>query len=139
MDCIFCHGIKKEQILATTDNFFIIYDINPIQIGHLLIISKKHYDNIKNVPFAILTELIMLEQYLSQVIENNFDVLGVSIIMNNGRVMDENTHFHAHIIPRYTKDTFWDNQHVIQHNLSLKKLSQLLSTKISSFPFKIDL
>ena len=81
----------------------------------------------------------MLEQYLSQIIENNFDVLGVSIIMNNGRVMDEGTHFHVHIIPRYAKDAFWDNQNIIQHNLSLKKLSQLLSTKISSLSLKIDL
>ncbi len=139
MECVFCHGIKKEQILATTDNFFIVYDINPIQTGHLLIISKKHYQNIQNVPSTILTELIMLEQYLSQIIENNFDVLGVSIIMNNGRVMDEGTHFHVHIIPRYAKDAFWDNQNIIQHNLSLKKLSQLLSTKISSLSLKIDL
>ncbi len=129
MKCIFCHGIKEEQILTTTKNFIVIYDINPIQIGHLLIISKEHYKNIQDVPPAILTELIMLEQQLTQIIENNFDVLGVSIISNNGRVMDEGTHFHVHIIPRYANDAFWDNQNIIQHDLSTEKLSHYLSTK----------
>lgn len=130
MKCIFCNDINKQQILAATENFIVVYDINPIQTGHLLIISKSHYENIRNVPSTILIELIKLEQKLVEIIENNFNVLGISIIMNNGDVMDEGTHFHVHMIPRYKKDAFWDNQNVIQHDISLKKLSQLLSVKI---------
>ncbi|MDH5042634.1 HIT family protein, partial [Enterococcus faecalis] len=37
--CIFCHGISNEDVLIQTDNFFVVFDIDPIQEGHLLIIS----------------------------------------------------------------------------------------------------
>ena len=43
MKCIFCECIEDSQILAETDHFFMVYDINPIQKGHLLIISCLLY------------------------------------------------------------------------------------------------
>ncbi|APZ49972.1 hypothetical protein BW721_10235 [Jeotgalibaca sp. PTS2502] len=40
MKCIFCNEIKEEQILLETASFKVIFDSDPIQLGHLLIISK---------------------------------------------------------------------------------------------------
>lgn len=36
----------------------------------------------------------------------------VSIIINNGSVMDKGVHFHVHVIPRYLEDGFWDQHEV---------------------------
>lgn len=41
--------------------------------------------------------------------------------------MDEGTHFHFHLIPRYIDDNFWDNQIVKEHKLSLQELKLQLN------------
>ena len=127
MKCIFCNEIKEEQILLETASFEVIFDIDPIQLGHLLIISKSHTESIIDLTSETLLELIILEKKIVEVLENNFDILGVSIIQNNGKVMDDGTHFHVHVVPRYTEDKFWDNQTVAKRNIYINQLKQILS------------
>ena len=127
MKCIFCNEIKEEQILLETASFEVIFDIDPIRLGHLLIISKSHTESIIDLTSETLLELIILEKKIVEVLENNFDILGVSIIQNNGKVMDDGTHFHVHVVPRYTEDKFWDNQTVVRRNIDINHLKQVLS------------
>ena len=127
MKCIFCNEIKEEQILLETASFKDIFDSDPIQLGHLLIISKSHADSIIDFTSETLLELIILEKKIVEALENNFNILGVSIIQNNGKVMDEGTHFHVHVVPRYTEDKFWDNQTVVRRNIDINHLKQVLS------------
>jgi len=127
MKCIFCNEIKEEQILLETASFEVIFDVDPIQLGHLLIISKAHTESIIDLTSETLLELIVLEKKIVKVLENNFDILGVSIIQNNGKVMDDGTHFHVHIVPRYIEDKFWDNQTVVRRNIDINHLKQVLS------------
>jgi len=125
--CIFCKEIKTENILANSEHFFAVLDIDPIQQGHILIISKKHYLNMRQIPPNELTDLILFEKKIVTLLEDDFKVLGVSIIQNNGKVMDYGTHFHVHIVPRYSKDMFWNNQNVNQHSMNLVILKDKLS------------
>ncbi len=127
MKCIFCNEIKEEQILLETASFKVIFDSDPIQLGHLLIISKSHADSIIDFTSETLLELIILEKKIVEALENNFNILGVSIIQNNGKVMDDGTHFHVHVVPRYTEDKFWDNQTVAKRNIDINQLKQILS------------
>lgn len=127
MKCIFCNEIKEEQILLETTSFEVVFDIDPIQLGHLLIISKSHIDSIIELPSDILLELIILEKKIVEVLENNFNILGVSIIQNNGKVMDDGTHFHVHVVPRYTEDKFWDKQIVARRDIDINHLKRVLS------------
>lgn len=126
MDCVFCNEIKEKQILLETASFEVIFDIDPIQSGHLLIISKSHTDSITDLTSETLLELIILEKKIVEVLEDNFNILGVSIIQNNGKVMDDGTHFHVHVVPRYKEDKFWDNQAVIIKEIDINHLKQLL-------------
>lgn len=126
MDCVFCDQISSREILKRTSNFKLVYDIDPIQEGHLLIISMEHYMNILEIPNTVLHELIELQKEIVFLLESNFSVEGVTIMQNNGRIMDGGTHFHVHVIPRYLEDSFWDNQQVFRHELDLKKLKRLL-------------
>ena len=121
-DCVFCNGIKEEEVLLRTDNFIVVFDINPIQQGHLLILSKRHCLNIRELSHLELTELILLEQQIVDTLERNFNVDGVTIALNNGTIMDEGVHFHVHVIPRYKDDEFWDTISVKEKELSQEKL-----------------
>jgi histidine triad (HIT) family protein len=126
MDCIFCHHIKPEQIIYESKDFFIVFDINPIQVGHLLVISKQHYMSITEVPQELLNELMTLTQSVIAIIEKQEGIDGTTFIINNGSVMDDGVHFHAHLIPRYKDDDFWDNVNPAQRNISLTNLRKQL-------------
>ncbi|MBF8969525.1 HIT family protein [Streptococcus sp. NLN76] len=107
MTCVFCKGIKEENILFQSKYFKMVWDINPIQSGHLLVISKEHYESLEQLPERIRYELVDLQAYLTKVFREKTEVDGVSLVYNDG-VMDPGTHFHFHLIPRYRMDGFWD-------------------------------
>ncbi|MGM9887264.1 MAG: HIT family protein [Lactococcus sp.] len=113
--CIFCSEIRLDQVLLETENFKVVFDIAPVQSGHLLIISKAHIMDIRELEDSILLEMVKLEQALVRKIYESISVDGVSIIENNGSIMDEGTHLHVHLVPRYQNDKFWDNQVVVFH------------------------
>lgn len=122
MTCIFCEGIETKQILIQTDNFKVVLDIDPIQSGHLLIISKQHFMDIRELSDSALMELFKLQKQIINVYETHFSIDGLTIIQNNGAIMDEGTHFHIHIVPRYKGDDFWTYQEVNYHPISISEL-----------------
>ena len=126
MNCIFCNDITEQQILIETTHFKVVFDIDPIQHGHLLIISKQHLMDMRELSTEQLMELIQLEKDIITISDKLFSIPGVSVIQNNGTIMDEGTHFHVHLIPRYPDDQFWDNQTVTEHELSLQQLKAQL-------------
>jgi len=71
---------------------------------------------------AQLLELVMLEKELITMLEEQFLVDGVSVIQNNGAIMDDGTHFHVHLVPRYIEDGFWEQQVVEERGLSVETL-----------------
>lgn len=107
MTCVFCKGIKEENILFQSNYFKMVWDINPIQSGHLLVISKEHFEFLEQLPEKMRHELVDLQAYLTKVFREKTEVDGVSVVYNDG-VMDPGTHFHFHFIPRYRTDGFWD-------------------------------
>ena len=55
-DCIFCKIVKGEipaEKVYEGDNFIGILDIEPIAEGHTLIIPKKHYKTVIDIPVTI--------------------------------------------------------------------------------------
>ncbi|MEK4532226.1 HIT family protein [Solibacillus sp. FSL K6-1554] len=126
MTCIFCEGIETKQLLIQTDNFKVVLDIDPIQSGHLLIISKQHFMDIRELSDSALMELFKLQKQIINVYETHFSVDGLTIIQNNGAIMDEGTHFHIHIVPRYKGDDFWTYQKVNCHPLLISELVKQL-------------
>ncbi|MFW5846771.1 MAG: HIT family protein [Nanoarchaeota archaeon] len=102
-ECVFCKISKGEipaEKILENDNFFIINDANPVVEGHCLVISKKHYKNIFNLPADLGSELISLikEQSLKLIKEGKAE--GIKIVQNNGKSAGQSVqHVHFHIIP----------------------------------------
>lgn len=124
--CIFCQDIKPEQIIYQTQSFKVILDIDPIQRGHLLILSKHHYENMTELPKETLHELVELESYLVSHMEKNLSIDGVTLAINDKNLKDEGTHFHVHLIPRVKNDGFWDKLSIQQENWSLDNFLKAL-------------
>jgi len=87
------------------ENFISILDINPVSNGHLLVIPKKHYENIFDTDDEILKETIVLIKKLSVAVSKALNVKAVNIIQNNGKDAGQIIfHSHFHIIPRTPED-----------------------------------
>lgn len=108
MTCIFCDLITPEQILLESDFFKLVFDIDPIQTGHLLLISKRHVLSMADLSLPERHELVDLEARLIALLEAHLPVDGVTLASNDKGLMDEGTHFHVHLIPRRAGDGFWD-------------------------------
>ncbi|MEK7614459.1 MAG: HIT family protein [Patescibacteria group bacterium] len=109
-DCIFCKIIRGEipAIIVYEDDFSLAFlDINPINIGHALLLPKEHYENIFDMPEELLAKLSTTSKKLATAIKNGLNADGVNVISNNGRVSGQLVyHAHTHIIPRYDGDGF---------------------------------
>ena len=128
MACIFCDHIKAEQILCQTKHFKVVYDINPIQTGHLLLISKEHYNSLTQLPQEVRHDLIYLEYQLVQQLEEQLPIDGVTRASNDKDLLDTETHFHTHLIPRVKEDGFWDKLEIEKINFDLETVEDNLNT-----------
>lgn len=107
-DCIFCKIIKKEipsEIIKESPNFFAIRDKYPHAEGHTLVIPKKHFVTILDIPNTLGSELLkMLKEIASDLLDTKLGD-GFNIIQNNLQVAGQAImHAHFHIIPRKDKD-----------------------------------
>lgn len=60
-NCIFCKIVKGEASswkVFENEHVYAFLDINPISKYHTLVIPKKHYENIFDVPDQDLREVI---------------------------------------------------------------------------------
>lgn len=69
MTCIFFHSITAEQILTKTPHFKVIFNIDPIQQGHVLILSKEHLMDLRELSEVQLLELHKLEKAIIIIFE----------------------------------------------------------------------
>ena len=107
-ECIFCKIAKGEmpsEKIIETDNFFAIRDINPVSEGHSLIIPKKHFVTLFDIPNNLGKELLEITKKVSDEILEKKLGDGFNLIMNNLKVAGQLVmHAHIHIIPRKEND-----------------------------------
>lgn len=132
--CSFCHDIKQGDRLLETTHFYLVYDHDPIQSGHLLLISKDHIETISSLADDALIELIHLEKNLIERLEQQLPIEGITLIQNNGKLMDPGTHFHVHLVPRYQNDAFWETHTVKPQELDLNHMTTLLRRSAEDIP-----
>lgn len=123
-DCIFCNQIPDQAILYQSPYFKVVFDINPIQTGHLLIMSKEHYTSLSQLPRPALHDLIELEAELTGLLEEILPINGVTLARNDKDLMDAGTHFHSHLIPRIKGDGFWDKLDLEIQDFDLQTLKK---------------
>lgn len=102
-DCIFCKIISGEIscMKIYEDDLVLAYlDIVPDSDGHTLIIPKKHYKDIFDIPSETLLHIYDVSKVLMKKLEGKLGCDGFSLLQNNGSVQ-EVKHYHLHIKPYY--------------------------------------
>ena len=102
-ECIFCKIIDGEIpcMKIYEDDLVLAYlDIAPDSDGHTLIIPKKHYKDIFDIPSEILLHIYNVSKVLINKLEGKLGCDGFSLLQNNGSIQ-EVKHYHLHIKPYY--------------------------------------
>lgn len=108
MDCIFCRIIAGQipsTKVAEDDRTVTIMDINPLNDGHLLVLTRAHAANIFEVEPEDLAAVIRTTQRAARAIRSTLNPDGINLLQANGGAAFQSVlHFHLHVIPRWTGD-----------------------------------
>lgn len=107
-DCVFCKivsGEIKSWKVYENDYVYAFLDIHPASKYHTLVIPKKHYKNIFDIPEDDLKEVIKVVKKLVGIYNTKLGIKNVQIINSSGTEAQQDVfHFHFHIVPRKSGD-----------------------------------
>ena len=107
--CIFCSIVVGRQPGVNVyhdDEFMVIMDKYPINIGHILVIPTKHYDNLLQMPPDEVGRLYSLVPHVAKAVVSAVNADGFNVGQNNGIAANQIVpHVHVHIVPRFIDDS----------------------------------
>jgi len=132
--CKFCQivrGAIQSRIVFEDDATLVFLDHRPLFAGHCLLIPKKHYETLRDLPAAVVPVLFGNLQLLAGAVEDALAADGSFVAINN-RVSQSVPHLHVHVVPRRKKDGlkgfFWPRQKYENEEAILKVQEALRST-----------
>ncbi|MCV0411594.1 HIT family protein [Nitrosarchaeum sp.] len=134
MSCIFCDilsGVKDAHILYEDSSHVAFLDKYPIDVGHSLVVPKKHHERITDMNSKAVGDLFSIVPKLANAILSATNADAFSLGQNNGRAAKQIIpHVHVHIIPRYNhKGTIWTKRSISnadELSILAKKIKSLL-------------
>ncbi|TAH73869.1 MAG: HIT family protein [Anaerolineaceae bacterium] len=107
-NCIFCKIISGDipsSVLYEDEDFKAIMDISPASRGHVIILSKKHFENLFELEDNVAARVLIVARKLAIAMKEELNCEGINLLQNNGEVAGQSVfHIHFHLIPRYKGD-----------------------------------
>ncbi len=107
-ECIFCEIVKGEipcYKVYEDEKTLAFLDINPVNVGHTLVMPKNH---VPKISVAEEDDLLALTKTLKKVVkgvEKSMGVDNLNVFINQGRDAGQLIpHLHYHIVPRHAGD-----------------------------------
>lgn len=126
--CIFCKIVKGEipcEKIWENENVLVFLDTSPATEGHALVIPKKHYENIFDIPNRFLSEIIETAKKIAELLKDKMGAEGINLLNSNNLVAQQEVfHYHLHVIPRYSRDKFRIDFKNKTENKNLKKIAE---------------
>lgn len=117
--CLANEGIENEYTLilqndrvysgkscvAYINSFYVKH--NP---GHVIVVPKKHFENIYDIPASVLEEIHDVAQKIAIAMKKSYICTGITLMQNNEPDGGQHAfHYHLHIFPRYANDKFYSH------------------------------
>jgi len=107
-ECLFCK-IVAGSIPCTKvyedAHVLSFLDIGPISPGHTLLVPKKHYGAIMEMPAGEVAALFEPVAALAAAVRTAVGAEGINVLQNNGPTAGQVVpHLHIHLIPRWPDD-----------------------------------
>lgn len=118
MNCVFCKIIEGDipsYTIYEDDIVKCFLDIHPETPGHMLIIPKKHYQDVTDIDNTTLHHINDISKKMYRLLKDKLNFDGLRYVQNNGNIQ-EVKHYHLHVIPFYEK----------KNNMSVEEVYNLL-------------
>jgi histidine triad (HIT) family protein len=108
MDCIFCKIVDGEipaVKVLDEDRVLVFMDINPASRGHMLVVPKRHAENIFEISEDDLAAVTNAVKRCATAAKEALGAEGITVLQLNGTASDQLVpHLHVHIMPRWKDD-----------------------------------
>ena len=131
--CIFCLIAGGEIPCAKVyedDTVLAFLDLSPVHPGHTLVIPKKQYKDMLEVPAELGTAVFAALKKVGAAVVKATGATGFNVMQNNGLSAGQTMfHIHWHIIPRFDGDGLgaWE-----QGNYPDTAAMQAMAAKVAS-------
>jgi histidine triad (HIT) family protein len=107
-DCVFCK-IRDGQIpsmkVYEDERTLVIMDINPLNAGHCLVVTRTHAPTIWDADEEDLRATITSAKKVALALRRAVKPDGLNMLQANGAAAFQSVpHFHLHLIPRWNND-----------------------------------
>ncbi len=107
-DCVFCKirdGEIPSMRVYEDEWTLCIMDINPLNSGHCLVLTKAHAPTIWDSEVADLQAAMVTARRVAVALKAAVKPDGLNILQANGAAAFQSVpHFHLHLIPRWNHD-----------------------------------
>ena len=107
-DCVFCKirdGELPSMRVYEDDHTLAIMDINPLNAGHCLVITKAHAPTLWDAKPEDLQAAIATAQKVAVALKTAVKPDGLNMLQANGAAAFQSVfHYHLHLIPRWNND-----------------------------------
>ena len=108
MDCVFCK-IRDGQVpsfkIHEDERTLTFMDINPLNSGHCLVVTKAHAATLFEADVADLAAAMGAAKKVALAIQQGLKPDGLNVLQANGAAAFQSVpHFHLHLIPRWKND-----------------------------------
>jgi histidine triad (HIT) family protein len=115
-DCVFddiANGDHPAEIVLADEVAVAFLDARPVFKGHVLVITREHYETLADLPARLVGPLFTRVQWVSAALPAALGAQGTFVAMNNV-VSQSVPHVHVHVVPRTRGDGlrgfFWPRQ-----------------------------
>ncbi len=109
-NCIFCQIIRKQapaNIVYEDEQMVAFLSNRPVNDGHTLVVPKKHYENIYEIPEEEAGYLFKIAKKVAHAVKDAIGAEGIRIVQNNGWAAGQVVfHLHVHVIPLAPNEGF---------------------------------
>ncbi|MCZ2260021.1 HIT family protein [Sporosarcina sp. G11-34] len=138
--CIFCQiieGTIPSAKIYEDEHVYAFMDIMPVTKGHVLLIPKKHIENIYDFSEEQAARLFAAAPKIANVLKAEFNPAGMNLLNNNGAPAGQSVfHFHLHFVPRYDEtDGFqptWETKQSKYTPERIQELAAVLRAKLQN-------
>jgi len=107
-NCIFCQIASKKMptnAVYEDDRVIAFLDIRPSNPGHSLVMPKKHYETLLDIPEEEAAHLIKAVKHVAESIVTAVGAEGFNVLQNNKEAGYQLIpHAHFHVVPRFKDD-----------------------------------
>lgn len=101
--CIFCRIIGGEEMVSVVhedERTIAFLDIQPMSRGHLLIVTKDHYETLFDLPEDLAAHCLAVARRIAPGLQKAMGAHALNVFSANGRAGGQDVmHFHLHLIP----------------------------------------